>query len=512
LFDTPVGIYNAGDGSNRLFVVEQGGVIRVFNNSRDASVADVFLDISDRVLFGGEQGLLGLAFHPNFSDNGYFYVDYVADNPRRTVVARYSLFTDSPTQADKNSEMVVLEVEQPFSNHKGGQISFGPDGYLYIALGDGGSGGDPLGNGQNRSTLLGKILRINVDSTTGLLNYRIPVDNPFVGNAEGFREEIYAYGFRNPWRFSFDSKNGQLWAGDVGQNRIEEVDIVEKGRNYGWNTMEGSLCFNPSDGCDQIGLELPVWEYGHDLGIAVTGGFVYRGSRLTELVGAYIYGDYGSGRIWALRSNGDSSVNEEVVDTGLLIPSFGVDESNELFVCAFDGKIYQLTAIANIQLFGHFSSGWGFAQNNIIRPGPIITVVKGDTVNLTLTSVDGIRHSFFVDYDGSGNPSVGEPLSPDFQTATVNYQFTADVAGSFTYYCQYHMSTMFGTFIVQAGPLDTDINGDGKVNIVDITIVATVFGSKLGEPKYSAKADLDQNGVINIVDVSRVAIDFGKTT
>jgi glucose/arabinose dehydrogenase len=404
LFNAPVGIYNAGDGSNRLFVVEQRGLIRVFNNSRDTSVANVFLDISDQVLFGGEQGLLGLAFHPNFRDNGYFYVDYVADNPRRTVVARYSLKPDNPDEADKNSEMILLEVEQPFTNHKGGQISFGPDDYLYIALGDGGSGGDPFGNGQNRSALLGKILRIDVDSTSGGLNYNIPSDNPFTGNGQGYREEIYAYGFRNPWQFSFDSETGWLWTGDVGQDRIEEIDIVEKGRNYGWNIMEGSLCFNPLADCNQTGLELPVWQYGHDLGIAVTGGFVYRGSKLTELIGAYIYGDYGSGRIWALRHS-ENSTNEEIIDTDLLIPSFGVDEANELYICAFDGRIYKLTV----------------------------------------------------------------------------------------------------------GPLSTDLNGDGKVDILDVTIVAKAFGSKLGDPKYDVQADLDQNGVVNIIDISKVAKDFGKT-
>jgi glucose/arabinose dehydrogenase len=510
LFDAPVGIYNAGDGSNRLFVVEQAGLIWVFNNSRDVFFAELFLNISDRVLFGGEQGLLGLAFHPHFRNNGYFYVDYVADSPRRTVIARFSVAAGNPNEADMNSEVVLLEVEQPFSNHKGGQIAFGPDGYLYVALGDGGSGGDPLGNGQNRSTLLGKILRIDVDSTSDGLNYGIPVDNPFVGNVQGFREEIFAYGFRNPWRFSFDFKTGRLWVGDVGQDRMEEVDIVEKGKNYGWNVMEGSLCFSPSSGCNRIGLELPVWEYGHDLGIAVTGGFVYRGSRLAELVGAYVYGDYGSGRIWALRYGG-SSTNEMVIDTDLLIPSFGVDEAGELYVCAFDGRIYQLTAVDDIHLFGSSVSGWGLAQNNITRPGPTITVVKGDTVNLTLTGVDGVVHRFFVDYDGDGNPGAGEPASPNFQTATVNYQFTADVAGSYTYYCQFHKSVMFGTFNVEKGALATDVNDDGKVDILDIFIVARAFNSKLGDSNYSVQADLDRNGVVNILDIFKVAKDFGKT-
>jgi glucose/arabinose dehydrogenase/plastocyanin len=507
LFDAPVGIYNAKDGSNRLFVVEQAGLVWAFNNSRDVFFAELFLNISDRVLFGGEQGLLGLAFHPSFRDNGFFYVDYVADNPRRTVVARFSVAAGNPDEADINSEKILLEVEQPFANHKGGQIAFGLDGYLYVALGDGGSGGDPLGNGQNRSSLLGKILRIDVDSTSDGRNYSIPVDNPFVGNMQGFREEIFAYGFRNPWRFSFDS--GRLWVGDVGQDRMEEVDIVEKGKNYGWNVMEGSLCFNPSVGCNQTGLELPVWEYGHDLGIAVTGGFVYRGSRLAELVGAYIYGDYGSGRIWALRYNGGST-NEMVVDTDLLIPSFGVDEAGELYVCAFDGRIYQLVAVDDVHLYGSSVSGWGFAQDNMATPGPTITVVREDTVNLSLTGVDTAVHRFFVDYDGDGNPSAGEPASPNFQSGTVSYEFTAGVAGSFTYYCQFHRSRMFGTFIVKEGTLITDVNGDGKVDILDIFIVANAFNSKPGDTAYNPQVDLDQNGMVNILDIFKVAKDFGK--
>lgn len=345
-FSNPVGLYSAEDGTDRLFVVEQEGVIRVFENNRNVSASDVFLNIRDIVLFGGEQGLLGLAFHPNFAQNGYFYVDHVADNPRRTVIARYSVSSSDPNQADRTTEFVLLEVDQPFTNHKGGQIAFRPDGYLYIALGDGGSGGDPLGNGQNRTTLLGKILRIDVDSSSQDLNYGIPPDNPFVGNTEGFREEIYAYGLRNPWRFSFDSVTGLLWVADVGQNRMEEIDIVEKGKNYGWNIMEGSLCYLPSEGCNQTGLELPVWEYGHDLGISVTGGFVYHGSALPELRDAYIYGDYGSGRIWALQyKSGNQTVNKELVDSSLNIASFGIDEQNELYICDYNGKIYRIITV-----------------------------------------------------------------------------------------------------------------------------------------------------------------------
>ena len=338
-FSQPVGIVSSGAGSNSLFVIEQPGTIRVFENSQTVATSSIFLDLSNRVLYGGEQGLLGLAFHPNYAANGYFYVDYVVDNPRRTIVSRYTVSTSNPNQAQSDSELVLLEIAQPFTNHKGGQLAFGPDGYLYIAMGDGGSGGDPFGNGQNRAVLLGKILRIDVNTPSGGRNYGIPADNPFVGNTLGYREEIYAYGFRNPWRFSFDTLTGRLWVGDVGQSQREEIDIVEKGLNYGWNIMEGSL---PYAGGSQVGLELPVWEYGRDQGIAIIGGYVYRGPTATALTGSYVYGDYGSGRIWALTigSTGTPS-NTLLDDTTLQISSFGLDGNGELYVCAFDGKIYR---------------------------------------------------------------------------------------------------------------------------------------------------------------------------
>ncbi len=346
-FNHPVGIYNAGDGSNRLFVLEQSGVIYVFENSRTVTSASVFLDIRDRVNDDGfEEGLLGLAFHPDYENSGYFYLDYTATNPRRTVIARYQVDATDPDKANKNSELVILEVEQPYSNHNGGQISFGPDSYLYIALGDGGSGGDPQGNGQNRKTLLGSILRIDVENTTNGRKYGIPDDNPFVGNTEGYRDEIYAYGLRNPWRFSFDQENDWLWAGDVGQNKWEEIDIIESGKNYGWNVMEGKHCYKPSTGCSTTGLELPIWEYGHDTGHSITGGFVYRGSKIPQLIGAYIFGDYEYGQIWALQYDGTSNpVNNLLFETDYEISSFGIDENNELYICDYNGRIYTFIII-----------------------------------------------------------------------------------------------------------------------------------------------------------------------
>jgi glucose/arabinose dehydrogenase len=344
-FNQPVGLIADPTNANRLFVIEQPGIIRVFNNSKGSSTSSIFLNVTDQVLYGGEQGLLGLAFDPNFGRNGYFYVNYVADNPRRTVIARYSVSLD-PNVADSNSAEIILEIRQPYSNHKGGQLAFGADGFLYIAVGDGGSEGDPMGNGQNRSTLLGKILRINVDLTSSNKNYSIPSNNPFVGNTAGILPEIYAYGLRNPWRFSFDDATGKLWVGDVGGSQLEEIDLVEKGKNYGWNIMEGTVCFNPANGCNQTGLEVPIWNYTHTVGNAIIGGYVYHGSALPSLDGAYIYGDYGSGRVWELRYDGTSALNSQLVNSGLDISSFGIDTQNELYFTSLDGKIYQLTVVA----------------------------------------------------------------------------------------------------------------------------------------------------------------------
>jgi glucose/arabinose dehydrogenase len=341
-FDRPVDIQHAGDNTNRLFVVEQEGEILVFKNDASTSTSSLFLDIKSKVNdSGNEEGLLGLAFHPDYESNGYFFVNYTASNPRRTLISRFKVSSD-PDKADPSTEYVILEFRQPYSNHNGGQISFGPDGYLYIATGDGGSGGDPQGNGQNRKVLLGKILRIDVNNESDGNRYAIPADNPFASNTE-YRREIYAYGLRNPWRFSFDEPTGTLWTGDVGQNSFEEIDIIEKGGNYGWNTMEGKHCFDPSSGCEISGLLEPVWEYGRREGVSVTGGFVYRGPTLSSLTGQYIYADYGSGNIWALRQgNTRNPINTKLIASDLHISSFGVDQQNELLMCAFDGKIYRL--------------------------------------------------------------------------------------------------------------------------------------------------------------------------
>lgn len=340
-FRRPVDLQQPADNTNRIFVVEQAGIISVFERSPAVASKKVFLDITGKVDdSGNEEGLLGLAFHPDYKNNGYFYVNYTASNPDRTVISRFHVSSD-PDRADPASEILILSFSQPYSNHNGGQVSFGPDGYLYIAIGDGGSGGDPQNHGQNRSTLLGSIARIDVNTSGAGVSYGIPADNPFKGNTSGFREEIFAYGLRNPWRFSFDAQTGQLWAADVGQNAYEEIDIIEKGGNYGWKLMEGKHCYTQN--CDQTGLKLPVWEYGRSEGISITGGFVYRGTLLPSLKGKYIYADYGSQKIWALDfTNMNNPVNTELLVASFPVASFGADADNELYICGFDGKIHKL--------------------------------------------------------------------------------------------------------------------------------------------------------------------------
>jgi hypothetical protein len=339
-FSNPVDLQYAPDGTDRVFIVEQSGIIKVFENNGNTTTTKTFLDITDRVTSGGETGLLGLAFHPDFANNGYFYVDYTTPNPLRTHVSRFQV-TSNPDSADKNSELVLLEVDQPYSNHNGGRTIFGPDGYLYIGFGDGGSAGDPNNNAQNKSVLLGKILRIDVDNPSGGLNYGIPPDNPFVGNAQGWREEIYSFGMRNPWRFSFDPSTNLLWCGDVGQNAWEEIDTISNGGNYGWRCYEGNHVYN-SSGCTGTDYLFPIWEYDHSGGnCSITGGYIYRGMRRPELTGTYVYGDYCSRKIWSLDYSGTNLINTLVNTASASILSFGVDMNNEFYILCSSGKIYE---------------------------------------------------------------------------------------------------------------------------------------------------------------------------
>ena len=328
----PVYLTSAHDGSNRIFIVEKEGLIKV---AKDGAILDTpFLDILSRTSRGAEQGLFTIAFSPNFKTDKRFFINYT-DTHGDTVVSRWEVSAENPDRADGGSEKMILQVPQPFANHNGGCLQFGPDGMLYIGLGDGGSGGDPKGNGQNLNALLGKMLRIDVSGSAG---YTVPSDNPFVGR-EDIRGEVWAAGLRNPWRYSFDMESGRLFAGDVGQNKFEEIDIIERGKNYGWNIMEAGHCYQEQ--CSTVGLELPIAEYGRDEGISVTGGYVYRGDAVPELAGKYIFGDFGSGNIWTLTERSGKWDRQLLIKKAIAISSFGEDDQKNLYVVDFAGGIYR---------------------------------------------------------------------------------------------------------------------------------------------------------------------------
>jgi len=343
---TPVFATHAGDESGRLFLVEKGGTIRIWQDNR--LLDPPFLDITDRVnSSGNEQGLLGLAFPPGYRNLGYFFVNYT-DRNGDTVVARFTTPAATPDQADATSAEVLLQIDQPAGNHNGGMLAFGPDGYLYIGMGDGGGAGDRYENGQNPDSLLGKLLRLDVTSDPSQ-PYTIPADNPWVANdwnGTDVRDEIWAVGLRNPWRFSFDRTTGDLWIGDVGQNQYEEINVTAAGSggglNYGWPIMEASGCYRESS-CSTEGLVLPVAEYSHAGHCSVTGGYVYRGQTFPTLQGVYLYGDYCSGALWALAPDGEGGWNNaEVLRADARLSSFAEDEAGELYLVDMGGRLLRL--------------------------------------------------------------------------------------------------------------------------------------------------------------------------
>ncbi len=389
-FSSALFITHAGDSTDRIFVVEQAGRIKVFPNNSNALQAKVYLNITDRVSSGGEKGLLGLAFHPDYENNGYFYVNYT--NATSTVISRFQV-TSNPDSADKNSEFQLLTFTQPYTNHNGGWIGFGPnDGYLYIATGDGGSGGDPQNNGQRINTLLGKILRIDVD---GGIPYAIPPTNPFIDSTNSqVKKEIYAWGMRNPWRCSFDPVTGFLLAGDVGQGSWEEIDLIENGKNYGWRCYEGNHSYDLS-GCNYPEYIYPIWEYSSNSGseCSITGGYIYRGAGVPQLEGKYIYGDYCSNKIWALSYNGITPpTNQLLLTSAGSLTSFGVDQNQELYWTSFNGNIYRFTPTVTSGEVAIKPNDYSLEQNypNPFNPATIIKYNLPEDSEVTIRIYDSI--------------------------------------------------------------------------------------------------------------------------
>ncbi|MEO8512820.1 MAG: PQQ-dependent sugar dehydrogenase [Ignavibacteria bacterium] len=396
-FSLPLFLTHAGDGSNRIFVVQQRGIIKVFPNDSMTTNVQNFLDVSNIVSStGNERGLLGLAFHPNYSSNRYFFIYYTRQSDGALRISRFTTQAGDPNKADSLSELNMLTIAHPTNtNHNGGCLMFGADGYLYMGCGDGGSGGDPPNNAQNLNMLLGKILRIDINTPSGGNNYSIPPSNPFAGG--GGAPEIYTIGMRNPWRFSRDPVTGTIFCGDVGQDAWEEVDTLAVGKNYGWRCYEGNHPYNTA-GCQVIGTyTFPIAEYanaGSD--ISITGGYVYRGARVPSLVGRYIYADYGSRKVWKLLLSGGVVSDNSVIGTSPQgVPSFGVDQNNELYIVGGSGLIYKFLDLS-VGINGNSNeipSGFSLEQNypNPFNPSTTIyyNVGMSSQVNISVFDMTG---------------------------------------------------------------------------------------------------------------------------
>jgi glucose/arabinose dehydrogenase len=400
-FASPLAVADPLDGTDRLFVVERAGRIYSFDNDAFVAQRTLFLDISDSVTTQTEGGLLGIAFHPDYVNNGYFFVTYTSESPRRTILARFTT-SANPDVADPQSELRLLSIGQTFLHHKGGCLQFGPEGYLYMSLGDDGQSV----NSQDLTRLEGKLLRIDVDNPGSGMEYGIPPSNPFAGNMNGYREEIYAFGFRNPWRFSFEP-SGRLWLGDVGEQSYEEIDIVHRGRNYGWPRMEASTCYQPP-GCDTAGLNihLPIHEYPHGGSASVTGGYVYRGSAVPSLFGKYVFSDYVTGAMWSLAYDGVNPPAVEPISGPGSVTGFGIDGDGEVYVASFDGIIYRF-----VESTTAVGSPAPVAAHLSVRPNPFpsnttveYSVSIEARVTLDVFDVRGRRVTTLVDrHDAAGD-------------------------------------------------------------------------------------------------------------
>lgn len=518
-----VQVTHAGDGTGRIFVVQQAGYVRLVIGGVLQTTR--FLDIHTKVIAGGEQGLLSIAFPPGFAAKQYFYVNYTRAGDGATVISRI------PVSADRNvanpaGEQILLVIPQPYANHNGGQLAFGPDdGYLYIGMGDGGSGGDPENRAQNPLSLLGKVLRIDVES--GASPYAIPPSNPFVGNP-AWLPEIWALGVRNPWRFSFDRLTGDLYIGDVGQGLYEEVDFQPAGsaggQNYGWRIMEGLHCYNPNP-CDPAGLTLPVAEYPHGPGCSVTGGFVYRGTASPALAGIYFYGDYCSGQIWGLRQAAGRWENQLLLDTALSITCFGEDEAGEVYVGGYAGQVYRISGetppctaeaglVSGTPLTGLNLQGAG---NNLPAYSCVSWPSGGEdrVYSIDLASAGRVEVQLVAQTAGT-DPDL-YLLTDCIDSGTCfgygNNQIVFGALPAGTYYVVVDNGAAAGTsvsfdLLLQTGPtMDYgDVNSDGLVNSQDVILVQLeLAGSGSLPPLDLEAADVFHDGLLTVTDLTVLA-------
>jgi glucose/arabinose dehydrogenase len=513
-FSFPVEIVNAGDGSNRLFVVQITGRIMVFNNETGVSTKKTFIDLSGKISFGGASGLLGLAFHPDYNSNRHFYVNHTFDSAgvRWFRVARYTASSENPDTALINSESILLTTQLVGGSlHTGGKIAFGPDGYLYSSIGEGNPHSNPS-PAQNRTNLLGKVLRINVDSPSGDKSYSIPESNPYYQNTDGYREEIYAYGLRNPWKFSFDFETNRLWLADVGEYLFEEINLIENGKNYGWDKMEGFGCRGACDTTGK-GFSRPVFAYPNTAGAAVMGGYVYRGALHPDLYGKYIYCDQVQGNIWSLEYDGvNPPVNTQLLDTSGGLVTFGEDENKELYISTYStGRIFKLVNLGKITLnLKAAIEGFYNVDNNKLNIRDTISVYLRSSeapysiVDSSRTVIDSTAFSglCFFNNAPTGKYYLALKHRNALETWSIadsikrgelqNYDFTNDISKAYgnnlllkgSRYCIYSGDVNHDGVIDQddileisnngtnfvTGYVNTDLDGDGSTELTDLLI------------------------------------------
>ncbi len=531
-FATPVTVTHSNDSTNRLFAAQLKGIIYVFENSPTVNSRKVFLNIGSKLInTGAQEGLLGLAFHPDFSNNPYFFVHYIFDSVGSPVrkwikVSRFTVSPSNPDSALFDSERNLFTIPLPDRNHNGGQLAFGPDGNLYISLGDGYAGGDVS---QDKTQLLGKILRVNPDSVSGNLNYSIPSDNPFYENTFGWRKEIYAYGLRNPWKFSFDEESGRAWLGDVGQFRYEEINILESGKNYGWNKMEGNHCYPDTTLCDTAGrgFTLPAWEYTHDnvmLPYAVICGSVYRGKLLPQLTGKLIFGDFSQGNIQALSYDSINYATDEILlDTNLSFTSFDTDQNNEPLIVQYsasNARIFRLRSSSpvvldlNVIVEGYFSESANSLNvrdtitvflHNTVYPYHII-----DSASAVIDSTDFSGRFIFNNtqnglyYLRIKNRNVLETWSSEggvYLAKGINNSY--DFTDSENKALGFRTKLIGSKYCLISG----DVNQDGVINAIDRAALV----SAMNYSSENSNNDLDGNGIVDFRDRDLLIENIGKT-